>query len=188
MRPDPWTTRVARVAADQPSAVAIRATSRASVPWTIPGGRAWRAWRNSVQSARSRTRSSRMARPFRVGPAVAGRGGRVGAGGGPLRVVGLGTPEAPVTPLSHHQLAVCALLHDAAPVEEDDEVGFLDRAQPVGDQDHGLARQGGAEALLDGPLGGGVEVAGRLVEDQDLGPPQECPGDRQPLSLAAGEV
>src|SRR5262245_38953720 len=188
MRPDPWTTRVARVVADQPSAVPIRATSSARVPWTIPGGRAWRAWRNSVQSARSRTRSSRMARPSRMGPAVPGRDGRVGAEVGSLPVVGLGPPQAPVPPLAHHQLPVCPLLHDAAPVQEVDEVRVLDRAQPVGDQDHGPARQGGLEALLDRPLGGGVEVAGRLVEDQDLRPPQQRPGDRQPLPLAAREV
>ena len=34
-------------------------------------------------------------------------------------------------------------------------------------------------------LGGGVEVAGRLVEDQDLRLPEQGPGDRQPLPLAA---
>src|SRR4051794_20037852 len=170
MRPNPWTTRVARVAAAQPSAVAISATSRTRVPWTIPGGRAWRVWRNSVQSARSRTRSLRMAHPFRMDSAVRGRDGPVGAEARSLPVVGLGAPEAPVPSLAHHQLPMRPLLHDAAAVQEIDEVRVLDRAQAVGDQDHGPARQGGPEALLDGPLGGGVEVAGRLVEDQDLRP------------------
>src|SRR5215471_734508 len=117
MRPDPWTTRVAHVAADQPSTVPIRATSRISVPWTIPGGRAWRAWRNSVQSARSRTRSLRMDHPSRMGPAVRGRDGPVVAEGRSLPVVGLGAPEAPVPSLAHHQLPMGPLLHDAAAVQ-----------------------------------------------------------------------
>src|SRR5262249_11733147 len=148
------TTRVARVAAAHASAVPSRATSRTSVPWTIPGGRAWRVCRNSVQSARSRMSSLRMTHSFRMGPAVAGRDDDLGTRGRSLGIVGLGAPEAPVTSLAHHQLPVRPLLHDAAPVQEIDQVRTLDRAQAMGDQDHGPARQGGLEALLNGPLGG----------------------------------
>src|SRR5262245_32456461 len=113
MRPGPWTTRVARVAADQPSAVAIRATSSTSVPWTTPGGRAWRVCRNSVQSTMSRMSLLLMAHPFRRGPAVDGWDDDLGTGGRSLPVVGLGAPEAPVPPLAHHQLPMRPLLHDA---------------------------------------------------------------------------
>ena len=46
----------------------------------------------------------------------------------------------------------------------------------------------GDERLLDGGLGLGVEVGGRLVEDDDPRLGQQQPGDRQALALAAGQA
>ena len=43
------------------------------------------------------------------------------------------------------------------------------------------------ERALHGVLRLGVEVRGRLVEDDDVGRLEQQPGDRQPLLLAAGE-
>ena len=48
----------------------------------------------------------------------------------------------------------------------------------------GAVGQGG----LDLRLGGGVEVGGGLVEDDDPGPGEQQPGDGEPLAFAAGEA
>ncbi len=57
----------------------------------------------------------------------------------------------------------------------------------MGDQQHrSIARR--VEGVLDQPLGGlGVEVGGRLVEQQDGGGGEQRPGDDQALPLPAGE-
>ena len=45
-----------------------------------------------------------------------------------------------------------------------------------------------AMRVLDQPLALGVQIAGRLVQDQDRGILQDGPRDRHPLALAAGEL
>jgi hypothetical protein len=59
----------------------------------------------------------------------------------------------------------------------------------VGDQDHRgvLAGQPGQQLGDAGP-GRRVEVAGRLVGQQHRGPPDDRPGDGDPLTFAAGEL
>src|SRR5690348_9146933 len=104
-RPEARTTRVAFVAAAQPTAAPSRPASRTAIPWTILGGRASRVWRNSVQSARSITRSSRMADLLPMDLPVARDGGdRESWGTRP--VLGLGPPERPVPALPRHELPV----------------------------------------------------------------------------------
>ena len=44
-----------------------------------------------------------------------------------------------------------------------------------------------ADRLLDLVLGGAVDRAGRVVEDQDARVGQQRAGDREPLALPAGE-
>ena len=59
----------------------------------------------------------------------------------------------------------------------------------VSDQDDRFIRQPRPQIFLDRSLGFGIEMAGRLVENQDVGAGEGVPvADRQPLPLAAGQV
>src|ERR1700761_5718813 len=92
-----------------------------------------------------------------------------------------------VAALSGQQAGVGARFDDVTVVENDDLVRVADGGQPVRDGDRGPALGKGVERLLHGPFGLGVEGAGRLVQDQDARVPEQGPGDRDPLLLAAGE-
>ena len=76
----------------------------------------------------------------------------------------------------------------SAVLEHDDLVGADDRRHALGDDDHrgiaGPRREGGAQA------GVGAEVERRegVVEQVDLRPPDQRPGDRQALALATRQV
>ena len=82
------------------------------------------------------------------------------------------------------QLLVGAGRGDAAVVEEEHPVGEGDGGHPVGDDDRG----GGhpvAQPVEDGPLHGGVDGRGGVVEQQQPRAAQERAGERDPLPLAA---
>ena len=82
------------------------------------------------------------------------------------------------------------LADDAAVGEEHDAVGVAGRSGVVGDHDDRLpeAFDRGASQLEE--LGGRlrVEVAGRLVGEDQLGPGHHRPGGRDPLLLATGQL
>ncbi len=59
------------------------------------------------------------------------------------------------------------LLDDAALIDHDDAVGRDDRRQAVRDDERGAPRERVGERPLDRELRLGVEVRGRLVEDDD---------------------
>ena len=66
---------------------------------------------------------------------------------------------------------------------------LLGEAAVVGDHDdRGAVGVELAEERHDRRAGGAVEVAGRLVGEDDRRAPDERPGDRDPLALAAGEL
>ena len=52
-------------------------------------------------------------------------------------------------------------------VQYEDLVGFLDGGKPVGDHDRGRAFQELTDGLLDQGLGRGIDVGGRLVENEN---------------------
>jgi hypothetical protein len=114
-------------------------------------------------------------RALRSGRAPAGRRDQLGAG-----QLGVQAPGASSS-------SVGAALDDLAGVEHDDEVGVDDRRQPVGDHQRRPALQRLLQRRLHQPLGLGVEVGGRLVEDHDRRVLEQHAGDRQPLLLAAGQ-
>ena len=107
---------------------------------------------------------------------------------GPCRFLELGAVQLRVAPVRREELVVGAAFHDAAGLDDEDLVGGPHRGQPVGDDDGGAAFQGLGERLLDGRLGGVVQVGGRLVEDDDALAGQEQPGDGHALAFAAGEA
>ena len=82
------------------------------------------------------------------------------------------------------------LVDDAAVGEEDDAVGVAGRDGVVGDHHDGLAELAHGLAHEGEDLGAraGVEVAGRLVGEDDLRPAGQGPGHGDPLLLAAGEL
>ena len=91
---------------------------------------------------------------------------------------------------SLEQLVVPALLDDPAALEDVDAIGVHDRREAVRDQDRdGVpARFDVANRLADLLLGDRVERRSRLVEDQQVRPPQQRAGDREALTLAAGHL
>src|SRR5690242_10879313 len=80
-----------------------------------------------------------------------------------------------VEPVGGIELGVGASLHDAAFLQDDDQVGVLDRRQTVGDDQHGPVLHELIDRILHQPLRLGVELAGRLVENEDGRVPQHRP-------------
>ena len=83
-----------------------------------------------------------------------------------------------------------AVLDDEAVTEHDEPVGHRRGLLIVGDHDHRLAEvvDGAAQQLEHLGRGLGVEVAGRLVGEDDRRARDERPRDRDALRLAAGEL
>ncbi len=75
-----------------------------------------------------------------------------------------------------------------AVLEVQDGIGDADEVRVVGgDQGgHALGLHDGVQQAHDLLRGLGVELAGRLVREQQLRAPGQRPGDRDPLLLAAG--
>ncbi len=105
----------------------------------------------------------------------------------------LGEPEPAAAP--DHDRAVAgragdALVGDAAVADVDDAIGPLGRGGVVADDEGGAARL--AHELGDQrehvARGRRVELARRLVGDQERGPARERRAQRDPLLLAAGEL
>src|SRR5436190_5294107 len=85
------------------------------------------------------------------------------------------------------QLIEAAGLDDAAVVEHQNARGVAHRGQPVGDHKGGALLHQFVKRRLHLQLGGGVERAGRLVEDQNGRVFHQRPRDREALALAARE-
>lgn len=86
------------------------------------------------------------------------------------------------------ELAVRALAFDPSVRKEVDAVAVRDGGEAVGDRDDPRFRQRLPQVREDAPLGAGVEVRGRLVEDQVAGMAQDRAGHLDPLALASGEL
>ena len=86
------------------------------------------------------------------------------------------------------QLVVAAALDDAAVLKDDDDIGVLDRGEPVGDDEDRPPAHQRVHTLLDNGLGTGVDGGGGLIEDHDRGIGHSGPGDAQQLPLALAQV
>lgn len=69
-----------------------------------------------------------------------------------------------------------------------DAVGVGDRAHTLGDDEHRAVVHVLAQGLAQRGIGRKVERGERVVEYDELRVADECAGDRQPLTLATGEV
>ena len=89
-----------------------------------------------------------------------------------------------------HAVDASGLVPDhAAPVQLDDPPAHrVHDALVVGRHHHRGARPVDAVEQAHDAAVGGVQVAGRLVGQEDQGPVDEGPGDGHPLLLAAGEL
>ena len=85
------------------------------------------------------------------------------------------------------QVAVLALLDDAAVAQDQNEVGVDDRGQAVGDDEARPAAHKAVHGLLDEKLRARVDVGRRLVEDQQLPLREKRTRNGQQLLLAGGD-
>ena len=60
-----------------------------------------------------------------------------------------------------------ALLDDVALLDDEDQIGILDRRETVDDHEGGASRGQAIHRLLDQYLGAGIYAARRFVEDQE---------------------
>src|SRR5699024_7044677 len=77
---------------------------------------------------------------------------------------------------------------DAAAFQHEHMVGVLHAGDALGDDEDGSAGDLFGKALADLGVGGGIDGAGRVVEDQDLGLFEQRARNAQTLLLAAGNV
>src|SRR5215218_2405345 len=80
-----------------------------------------------------------------------------------------------------------ASFYDPSLVKHDDLIGMHDRAQAMGDDEAGAAGHQAIQALMDQPLAFAVEIAGRLVQNQDPRIRQQGASDSQSLPLSPTE-
>ena len=86
------------------------------------------------------------------------------------------------------QFVVGAEADDPAVLEHDDLVGVDDGCDPLRHDDHGGIGRHVGEGVPQAGVGGDVEGRERVVEQVDLGPADERPGDGEALALAARDV
>ena len=80
---------------------------------------------------------------------------------------------------------MAALLNDAAPLKEQDAIGFLNRGQPVGDHKHGAAGHGLLQPLLHRGFGLSIQSTGGFIEQHHRGIAEHSTGNRKALQLTA---
>ena len=81
-----------------------------------------------------------------------------------------------------------AAADDAATLDHQDLVGTDDGRHPLGDDHHGGAARAEGQRLAEPGIRGQVERGERVVEDVEVGPFDQGPGDRQALPLPARHV
>src|SRR5438105_1083783 len=87
-----------------------------------------------------------------------------------------------------YQILVRAALNDGAILHQQNQIGAPDSGQPVRDDEGGAVGEQIGHRGLNQLLALGVEVAGRLVQDEDLRRRQDRASDGEPLLLAARQL
>lgn len=95
--------------------------------------------------------------------------------------------QLPILPLHPQQLLMRPLLNNDAPVQHEDDVRPLDRAQPVRHRDGRPPPRGRLQCLLDDLLRLAVQRGRGLVEEEDARVAEEGARQGDALLLAAGE-
>ena len=100
---------------------------------------------------------------------------------------GRGLHELAVTALALKELGVGAGLHDAALLDNGDEVGRGNGGEPMGNDQSRAPGEDGEERLADEGFALGVEGTGGFVEDKDVGLGEDGTGNADALPLSATE-
>src|SRR5258708_4755994 len=123
--------------------------------------------------------------PMRRMPALA----RSWAARGSRRpLLSLRVDDLDVAGARRQQFLVPAKPDRCAVVEDEDLVGVADGRDPLGDHHHRRLAGVGAQRRPQPGVGGDVEGGERVVEEVDVGPADEGPGDGQALALPAADV
>src|SRR5580704_8102142 len=101
---------------------------------------------------------------------------------------GLAPPQRRVMAVMREELAMAALLDDAAVLDYHEPVHLRDGGEPVRDGDDGLAGHQRVEVLMDRGFDLAVERGGRLVEHQDRRILENHARDGDALALPAGKL
>ena len=148
--------------------------------------------RDSNSTIRHRSPSGTICQAAWLSPKIAATGrrrnGHAGSRSAPRKPPDWRCHKRGIEAVLFQQLRMRALLDDPALVDHHQPVEPGDRAEPVGDGDHGLAAHQRVELFLDRRLDLRVERRRRLVEHQDRRVLEHDAGQRDPLPLAAGEL
>lgn len=93
-----------------------------------------------------------------------------------------------VDPTLGNQLAVAALLHHLAILDDTDHIRVLDGGQAVGYYDAGPSGTGRVQRLLNQLLALQIQSRGGFIQKQNLGVPHQSPGNGDALFLSAGQL
>ena len=80
-----------------------------------------------------------------------------------------------------------SLLNNLAFIQDADQIGLYDCAEPVGNHQHGVLPFKLINGLLHQPFALGVEGAGGFIQDEQLGIAKDGAGQGEPLALATTE-
>src|SRR3954447_24154897 len=80
---------------------------------------------------------------------------------------------------------MCALLHQAAVVNNEDDAGAANGGEAMGDNDAGFPFHELVQRIEDQALRLSVEAGARLIQDQDRSVANHRAGNRNALALAA---
>src|SRR5579872_4484248 len=109
-------------------------------------------------------------------------------------LIGLGNmarllmPQRAINLAATNQFVMTPNVRDFATLEHQDGVGGDKRSKPVRNDDHGSAARDSRNIGVDDGLAFCVQRAGRLVQNENSWVQDQGPGDREPLSLTAGQV
>ena len=83
---------------------------------------------------------------------------------------------------------MAALLNNLPLIHHTDHICLHDRAEPVGNHQHGVMTFELFDGLLNQSFALGIEGAGGFIEDQQLWIAKDGAGQGEPLALAAAEA
>jgi len=90
-----------------------------------------------------------------------------------------------VHPAVREKLIVRASFDDAALIQDEDDVGFPDRGEAMGNDERGLAFEEAVQPVEHEPLRLRIEAGARLIEDHDRRVADHGPCDAEPLTLTS---
>lgn len=102
----------------------------------------------------------------------------------PLLVTELQFHQSGIDPIECEQFSMSAFLAKVAMMHDEDAIGLSHRAEAVSDDHRCTPLDQSIDRFLDQCFRLGIDMTGRLVENQDLRISRQCPckGDQLPLA------